>query len=201
MAPKSLRGIRAAMAKVSFICPLPFGLYINKPTPSQLIELALYADDSAIVATSRKPTQLLSYLESYIQILPRCMSEWRMFINVSRSTSKISVRDGRRLVQPQTVMLFGEPIKWVDTSLYMELTQDTRLTWSPHIDQARKKAVQWNSMFGYILNRRSDLIIRNGVLLYKQLIRPLMDCACPHGRPLPAPTAGGCNCCDLSVFT
>jgi len=34
-------------------------------------------------------------------------------------------------------------------------------------------------MLGTLLNRRSDLTIRNGVLLYKQLIRPLMDYACP----------------------
>ena len=33
-----------------------------------------------------------------------------------------------------------------------------------------------------LLNRRSDLSIRNGVLLYKQRIRPLMDYACPAWR-------------------
>ena len=32
---------------------------------------------------------------------------------------------------------------------------------------------------GSLLNRKSDLSVRNGVLLYKQLIRPLMDYACP----------------------
>jgi len=30
-----------------------------------------------------------------------------------------------------------------------------------------------------LLNRKSDLSVRNGVLLYKQLIRPMMDYACP----------------------
>jgi len=34
-------------------------------------------------------------------------------------------------------------------------------------------------MLGPLLNRKSDLSIRNGVLLYKQLIRPIMDYACP----------------------
>jgi len=34
-------------------------------------------------------------------------------------------------------------------------------------------------MLGPLLNRRSDLSVRNGVLLYKQLIRPIMDYACP----------------------
>jgi len=32
---------------------------------------------------------------------------------------------------------------------------------------------------GPLLNRKSDLSVRNGVLLYKQLIHPMMDYACP----------------------
>jgi len=34
-------------------------------------------------------------------------------------------------------------------------------------------------MLGPLLNRKRDLSVRNGVLLYKQLIRPMMDYACP----------------------
>jgi hypothetical protein len=34
-------------------------------------------------------------------------------------------------------------------------------------------------MLGPLLNRKSDISVRNGVLLYKQLIRPTMDYACP----------------------
>jgi hypothetical protein len=33
-----------------------------------------------------------------------------------------------------------------------------------------------------LLNRKSDLFVRNGILLYKQLIRPMMDYACPAWR-------------------
>ena len=37
-------------------------------------------------------------------------------------------------------------------------------------------------MLGPLLNSKSDLSVRNGVLLYKQLIRPMMDYACPAWR-------------------
>jgi hypothetical protein len=37
-------------------------------------------------------------------------------------------------------------------------------------------------MLGFLLNRNSDLYVRNGVLLSKQLIRPMMDYACPAWR-------------------
>ena len=37
-------------------------------------------------------------------------------------------------------------------------------------------------MLGPLLNRKSDLSSRNGVLLYKQLIHPMMEYACPAWR-------------------
>jgi hypothetical protein len=37
-------------------------------------------------------------------------------------------------------------------------------------------------MLSPLLNRKSDLSVRNGVLLYKQLIHPMMDYACPAWR-------------------
>ena len=37
-------------------------------------------------------------------------------------------------------------------------------------------------MLGPLLNRKSDLSVRNGVLQYKLLIRPPMDYACPAFR-------------------
>jgi hypothetical protein len=62
------------------------------------------------------------------------------------------------------------------------VTLEKRLTWSPYIDQDRKRAVERMGLLGALLNRRSELFIRNGVLLYKQLIRPVMDYECPAWR-------------------
>jgi hypothetical protein len=76
----------------------------------------------------------------------------------------------------------GEPIQWVITAHYLGVTLDSRLTWRPDIVQVRKKASQRLGVFGSLQNWRSGLSIRNGVLLYKQLIRPMMDCACHTWR-------------------
>jgi hypothetical protein len=51
-----------------------------------------------------------------------------------------------------------------------------------------------------LLNMRSEISIRNGVLFYKQFIRPVMDYACPLGVPPPAPTSEGCRYYNPSVF-
>ena len=78
------------------ISPVLFILYVNDmPSPSHHVELALYADDTAVIATSRKSTLLASYLESYLNDLQRWLSECRIAINVSKSSAMIfSVPDG-----------------------------------------------------------------------------------------------------------
>jgi len=76
-------------------------------SPSHHFELAPYSDDTVILATSPKPTLLVSYLESYLKDLLRLLSEWRIAINVSKSTAIIFGRAGRRFLQPRPVTLFG----------------------------------------------------------------------------------------------
>jgi len=187
--------MRARVAKGGLISPVLFSLYVND---IHYVEVALYADDTTIIATSRKPTLLVCYLESYLDDLQRWLIEYRIAINVSKSTAIILAPAGRSFVQPRPVTPFGEPIEWVDITCYLGVTLDTRLTWSPHIDQVRKRTVQRMGMLGPLLNRKSDLFVRNGALLYKQLIRPLMYA--PRGGPLPAPMSGSYRYYNPSVF-
>jgi hypothetical protein len=145
----SHRCMRAGIAQDGLISPVLFSLYVNDmPPPSHHVELALYADDTAIIATPRKPTLLVSLLESYLNNLQRWLSEWRIAINVSKSIAIICARAGRRFIQPRPVTLFGEPMEWVDTTPYLGVILDTRLAWSPHIDQVRNRTAQWVGTLG-----------------------------------------------------
>ena len=99
-----------------------------------------------------------------------------MAINVSKSTETLFTR--RYIQKRRPVHLFGEPILWFDAARYLGVILDTGLTWSCHIDHVRKKADQRLGVLGLLLHKTSGLSIRNGVL-YKQLIRPMMDYECP----------------------
>jgi hypothetical protein len=101
--------MRAGVAQGGLIVLVLFSLYVNHIATSwHHIELALYADDTAIIATSHKRTLLVSYLEPYLSDLQRWLSDWRFAINVSKSSAMIFARAGRRFVQPRTVTHFGE---------------------------------------------------------------------------------------------
>jgi hypothetical protein len=196
-ATSSRRGMQAGVAQGGLISPVLFSLYVNDmPSPSRHVELALCANDTAIIATSRRPSLFVSYLESYLSDLQRWLSEWRIAINVSKSTAIIFARAGRRFIQPRPVTLFGEPIQWVDTTRYLGVILDTRLTWSRHIDQVRKRT----SPLGHLLNRRSVISVRNGVLLYKQIIRPMIDNACAVWTSAARTHIRKLEFCNPSVF-
>jgi hypothetical protein len=114
-----------------------FSLYVNDmPVPSRHVELALNVDDTAVIATSRKPALRASYLESYLAELELWLRKLRIAINVSKSMAMLFT--GRRIQNPRPVALFGETIVWVDTACYLGVTLDKRLSSSTHIDQVRK---------------------------------------------------------------
>jgi len=73
---------------------------------------------------------------------------------------------------------------------------NTRLNWSPHIHQVRKQTALRMGKLGPLLNRKSDLSVTNGVPLYRQLIRSMMDYACPAWWPM----SGSYRCYNPSVF-
>jgi len=109
--------MRAEVALGGLISPVLLSLYVNDmPTVSLHLKLGLYADDTAIITKSRKSTLLVSYMQTYVSILQRWLTERRIAINVSKSSTIIFALAGRRFFQPRSLTLFGEPIKWVDTT-------------------------------------------------------------------------------------
>ena len=98
--------MRVAVAQVGLISPFLFSLYVNDmPKHSHHVELAFYAADTAIIAKSRTPVLLVSYLKTYLSHLERWLTEWRIAINVSKSSAIIFAHAERRFIQPRTVTL------------------------------------------------------------------------------------------------
>jgi hypothetical protein len=148
--------MRAGVAQGGIISPVLFSLYVNDMSSHFChVELAFYADDTAIIPTSRQPALLVKYLETYLCDLERWMSKWRIAINVSKSSVMLFAKTGRRIPKPRAVQLFGEPVKWVDDARYLGVTLHKRLTWSKCMNQARKKAAQRLGTLGSLLNGRA----------------------------------------------
>ena len=104
---------------------------VPQPNTAHDVELALYADDTAIIAMSLQTSLIVKYLESYLRDLERWLREWRIAINVSKCTAMLLAKTSR-IPKPQPVQFFGKAIHFVDTTRYLWVSLDTRLTWSTH---------------------------------------------------------------------
>ena len=142
-----------------------------------------------IIATSRKPTLLVSYLESYLSNLQWWLTEWRIAINVSKSSANIFSRAGRRFVQSRPVTLFGEPIKWVDTTRY--LGGDPRQT--THLVASHRSGQQENCSKGglagsspeqeeWSLHQERSPALQAAHPPNDGLRVPCLEVRCPHAR-------------------
>jgi len=56
--------MRADVAQGEIISSVLFSPYVDILSPSRHIDLALYADDTAVIATSRRPALLVRNLET-----------------------------------------------------------------------------------------------------------------------------------------
>jgi hypothetical protein len=136
---------------------------------------------------SRSTLLLVKYLETYLNKLEYWLWDFRIAINITKSTALLFTKTRSCVHRPTPVQFFREPIQWVQCQYHYGIVQqvgvilDTRLTWLAHINEVGRKAAQILGVLGPLLNR-SCLSNRDGVLLYKQLTCPMMDYGCQTWR-------------------
>jgi hypothetical protein len=93
----------AAVAQGGPVSPVLFSLYVNDiPIPYSHVDLAQYADGTALIATPRDQS-LIGYLEAYLGRLELWLLNWRFAINVSKSMAVLFAEAARRVRQPRPV--------------------------------------------------------------------------------------------------
>jgi hypothetical protein len=119
--------------------PILFSLHADDmPTSSRHGNLGLYADDTALIATSRRPLLLVRYLVTYLYRLEHRLRDWRLPIGVSWC-SLLRLRDASK----DPGQIFGEPIQWVETARYFRVTLDTRLIRLAHKRSGELRLKDW----------------------------------------------------------
>jgi hypothetical protein len=110
--------MQAGVAQGGLVSPVLFSLYVTDiHTPSCQTELAEYTDDTALIATFHSPSLFVSYLETYLSRLEHWLRDWRIAINISKSTTLLFVKTARHIQKARPVQYLGEPMQWVETVL------------------------------------------------------------------------------------
>ena len=142
-----------------------FTLYIaDIPHPPDT-QLALYADDIAILSQSWRPDTITRRLNSTMSQLLRYFNKWKLRVNVSKTELILFTK--RRPQDPQTLQFQNGTIPWSNTVKYLGLLLDSKLLFMKHLQTVLHKATATLLKIFPLLARDSPLNIPNKILLYK----------------------------------
>lgn len=175
----TIKNISAGVPQGAVLAPLLFNVFVSDiPTPPN-INVAMYADDTAVFSQSNDLNSAIQELQrSIIPILEWC-ERWKITVNADKSQAKVFTL--RRVHNPPNIVINGEPVAWNlsdEAVKYLGVYLDQRLTWGFHINKRLNTAYSRLGMLYPLMNRTSPLKIECSLLLYKSIIRPIMTYAC-----------------------
>lgn len=182
------RPITAGVPQGAVLSPLLYSLYTCDIPKSPKVDLALFADDTALYTSDTVGSRIVRRLQSAADALGEWFKRWRIEVNPEKSTAVFFSKDhfatqrrkitmsGEEKPPLGSVSMYGKPIPWAQEAKYLGVTLDSKMTFSKHVTKVRNRAAfvlgRLNPMIG---NARMSL--RNKLTLYKLCVRPIMTYA------------------------
>ncbi|UYV66797.1 hypothetical protein LAZ67_4002878, partial [Cordylochernes scorpioides] len=109
----SSRQIESGVPQGSILSPILFNLYINDIPHIPQCRLALFADDTALLSSSRSPDILISRLQNYLEIICNWCDKWKLILNPKKSQAIIFPPQNSFKFTPRTnLIIYSSPINW-----------------------------------------------------------------------------------------
>jgi hypothetical protein len=167
--------IEAGVPQGSVLSPLLYSVFTADIPKTTRTTLAMYADDTAIITRSKQPRAATGYLQEAVNALEDWFRLWRIDVNPEKSSALLITR--RRVVPVGQIQMFGRDIPWKDQVKYLGVILDKRLTFIPHIKHVEAQTKMVASRLSSLTCRKRKMSIRNKLVLYKSIIRPVMTYA------------------------
>jgi hypothetical protein len=140
-------------------------------------QLALYADDIAILSQSWRPDTITRRLNSAMSQLLGYFNKWKLRVNVPKT--EIILFTKRRPLDPKPLRFQNVTIPWSNTVKYLGLLLDSKLLFTNHLQTILHKATGNFLKVFPLLARDSPLTITNKIILYKLLLPSMITYAAP----------------------
>lgn len=166
--------IQSGVPQGSILGPTLFNLYINDLPRARGTELALFADDTAILCHNRNKNILHKQMQRHIDLIEDWMSKWHLELN----PNKCQAISFTRKLPPSRLIILNHTVEWENTAKYLGVILDKNLTWKRHISHVRSKMqTAFQKISKLIFNRKINC--KNKTILYKAFVRPIATYAAP----------------------
>ncbi|GFT88187.1 probable RNA-directed DNA polymerase from transposon BS [Trichonephila clavipes] len=160
----------------SLLGPLLFNIYINDIPTHPQTSTNIYADDTVTLATYKNHNTITIALNNHLKLLETFFDTWKIKINIDKT---VAVLFTNRKTQPTPPTLYSTQLQWSQSTKYLGLTLDKKLTWKQHIIQTRDKFRRAQRAIFPLIGRNSELNLYNKLLLYTAVLRPILTYGSP----------------------
>jgi Reverse transcriptase (RNA-dependent DNA polymerase)/Endonuclease-reverse transcriptase len=175
--------IPAGVPQGSLLSPHLFNIFINDIPLDEDVELAIFADDTALFCHSpwTNIKKIINKLLRALNSISDFFAKWKIRINKSKTEFIIFSHSNRMIKKlvDNPITFEGPSFDWKTTVKYLGVTLDHKLCFKAHIDAAIQKARGVSHKLFNLLKKNNSLPIMQKVAIYRSLIRPVMSYACP----------------------
>ena len=168
--------IHAGVPQGSVLGPLLYILYTADVPEEEDTLLATFADDTAIISSYENYTIATEKLQKAVDKIAEWATKWKIKLNANKT---IRVDFSLRPCEYVTTQMGNDLIQQANSSCYLGVHLDSKLTWKIHIQKKRDQLkLRLRQMF-WMLRSRSHISIENKRLLYISILRPIWEYATP----------------------
>lgn len=170
----------AGVPQGSVLGPVIFTYFINDIPKFQKTKLAIYADDTAIIAHSFNAQVATKQSQIHCNQITDFTDTWKIKLNKNKTEHIIFSKKFTNLKVYEPLKIGETKIKQADKTVrYLGVVMDKRLSFNPHIKNLINKGHNALRALYPLFNKRSTLSVKNKKLLYTAIIRPTITYAAP----------------------
>jgi len=186
-------GLPAGLPQGSALSPVLYNIYISDLQTKKGCGLALFADDTSSYYTHRNPRKITQMLEGSVKRINTYLKRWKIQLNENKTEAIFfTKRRASRFLPNRNLNISSSQIVWAKCIKYLGVLLDEKTTFKQHIDYANERAQKYIRILYSLINRRSKLNVRNKLLVFKSIFRPIMlygapvwgNCAATHRKKL-----------------
>lgn len=155
-----------------------FLIYVNDLPKTNQAQLAMFADDTAVIAMSRRTWLANQKITNYLQLLANYFKKWKLQINAEK-TKLINFNTKITKERESTIELNETEIQSSETVRYLGIELDRKLNFRSHINKTIAKATAASNFISNYIKKESPLPEKLKLQLYTAYVRPILTYASP----------------------
>ncbi|GFW94104.1 RNA-directed DNA polymerase from mobile element jockey [Trichonephila clavipes] len=174
----STKQIRAGAPQGALLSPTLFNIYVNDIPKTRQTTVCLYADDTAILTQSTNKNCITHFLHKHLAELEDWYKKWKISINPGK-TEAVFFSLGNSTRKPPPIHVQNHPVPWSRSVNYLGVTLDEHLSFKDHLIKINNKFRALACLYYPYFTRNSPLSIKNRLLIYTSILRPVLLYASP----------------------